>query len=393
MNHIYSWQKEVWRRLAQLQGRTFEQRGNAFSASSTSQVHALLLKGRKGLGKLAFANFLAKSRLCENPSIEGEPCENCASCRWFEQGTHPDFRLVEPEALSGEASAVTGTSDDSWSDSGANAEAEAETAGVAGVGAGTETGGAKSRKKPSKQISVGQIRDLADFINISSHQNGYRIILVHPAETMNAAAANALLKNLEEPPGQTLFILVAHQAQHLLPTIRSRCLQIAMPAPTPLVASGWLKQQGIKNAETCLASAGYAPLAALELNDNAYLEQHNAFVKHISDATNFNPVFLADAMQKSDLPTVVNWMQKWCYDLLSFRTAGKIRYHVDRFSAIQPLALGINLRSLITYLRTLTKTQQLASHPLNPRLFLEEMLFSYAAVLPDAVRRNSDSTG
>jgi DNA polymerase-3 subunit delta' len=391
MSHIYSWQKEVWRRLAPPPDQAIRQRGGA-SAASTSQVHALLLKGRKGLGKLAFANFLAKSRLCENPSVKGEPCENCASCRWFEQGTHPDFRLVEPEALSA-ASAVTGSSDGSWGDSGANAEAEAETVGAAGAETGTETGGAKPRKKPSKQISVGQIRDLADFINISSHQNGYRIILVHPAETMNAAAANALLKNLEEPPGQTLFILVAHQAQHLLPTIRSRCLQIAMPAPTPPVAADWLKQQGIKNAETCLASAGYAPLAALELNDDAYLEQHNAFVKHLSDPANFNPVSLADAIQKSDLPTVVNWMQKWCYDLLSFRTAGKIRYHVDRFSAIQPLALGINPRSLITYLRTLTKTQQLASHPLNPRLFLEEMLFSYAAVLPDPVQRNSHSAG
>ena len=129
-------------------------------------------------------------------------------------------------------------------------------------------------------------------------------------------------------------------------------------------------------------------MAALEFNDEAYLEQHNAFIKHLSDPVTFNPISLADAMQKSDLPTVVNWMQKWCYDLLSFRTAGKIRYHVDRLSAIQPLAPGINPRSLITYLRTLTKTQQLASHPLNPRLFLEEMLFSYASVLPSVARRN-----
>ena len=381
---IYSWQKEIWRRLSPLgqaigQGRNAS---NTSNASHTFPVHALLLRGRKGLGKLAFASSLAKSRLCENPSVEGEPCENCASCRWVGQGTHPDFRLVEPEALSG-ASPATASSDDSWGDSGTR-EADAEPMGAAGA----ETGGAKSRKKPSKQISVDQIRDLADFINTSSHQNGYRIILIHPAETMNAAAANALLKNLEEPPGRMLFILVAHQAQHLLPTIRSRCLQIAMPPPSAAVAADWLKQQGIKNAEACLASAGYAPLAALEFNDEAYLEQHNAFIKHLSDPATFDPISLADAMQKSDLPTVVNWMQKWCYDLLSFRTAGKIRYHVDRFSAIQPLAPRINPRSLTTYLRTLTKTQQLASHPLNPRLFLEEMLFSYASVLPSVARRN-----
>ena len=89
MNNIYSWQKEAWRRLAQdVQG------------SRRSSVHALLLRGRKGLGKLAFGRYLAKSRLCEHPSVEGEACQTCASCRWFEQGSHPDYRLIEPEAIS-----------------------------------------------------------------------------------------------------------------------------------------------------------------------------------------------------------------------------------------------------------------------------------------------------
>ena len=71
--------------------------------------HALLLKGRKGLGKLAFASYLAKTRLCQNCSEEGEACGSCASCRWFEQGGHPDFRLVQPEALWA-SSAISGTS-------------------------------------------------------------------------------------------------------------------------------------------------------------------------------------------------------------------------------------------------------------------------------------------
>lgn len=344
--------------------------GGGFSAS-----HALLLRGRKGLGKFAFARYLAKSRLCETPSVEGDACGSCASCRWFQQGGHPDFRLVEPEALS----ATGGSSDDGLDDGGHNTEPEAMVA--AGTESEMEAGGAKSRKKPSKQISIGQIRDLADFVSISSHQNGYKIILIHPAETMNSAAANALLKNLEEPPLRTLFILVTHQAQHLLPTIRSRCLQIVMPVPELTVATGWLKQQGVQNAEVCLASAGHAPLTALELSSDAYLEQHRVFIKQISEPETINPILLAETMQKSDLPTVVSWLQKWCYDLLSFRTTGKIRYHVDMSAAIRSLASGIDSRSLITYLRILSKTQQLASHPLHPRLFLEDMLFSYAAAL------------
>ena len=367
MNSIYSWQKEAWRRLAQdVQG------------SGGSSVHALLLRGRKGLGKLAFGRYLAKSRLCENSSAEGEACQTCASCRWFEQGSHPDYRLIEPEAISA-SSTLTGSPDDNGEE-GSSDIGPGTTPGSLS-GAATESSSAKSRKKPSKQISVAQIRDLADFINISSHQNGYKIILLHPAETMNAAAANALLKNLEEPPPRTLFILVTHHAQYLLPTIRSRCLQVAMPVPDPATAIAWLEQQGIKDPETCLASAGYAPLSALEFNDDDYLERHGDFIGQISTPADLNPLALAEALQKSDLPTVVNWLQKWCYDLMSFRTTGKIRYHLDRLAAIKLLAPGIDPRSLATYSRTLTNAQLLASHPLNPRLFLEELLFSYVIAL------------
>src|SRR5690348_7757165 len=125
MSCIYSWQREIWRRLA-LPGQTIGQQKNAGSASF---CQALLLRGRKGLGKSTFATYLAKSRLCENPSVEREPCENCASCRWFEQGSHPDFRLVQPEALS-VALATSGSSDDSWGDGGANAEVDAEPIGA-----------------------------------------------------------------------------------------------------------------------------------------------------------------------------------------------------------------------------------------------------------------------
>jgi DNA polymerase III subunit delta' len=367
MNNIYSWQKETWRRLAQdVQG------------SRRSSVHALLLRGRKGLGKLAFGCYLAKSRLCENPSAEGEACQTCASCRWFEQGSHPDYRLIEPEAISAQ-STMAGSLDDNGED-GSSDIGPGSTPGSPS-GAATESSSAKSRKKPSKQISVAQIRDLADFINISSHQNGYKIILLHPAETMNAAAANALLKNLEEPPPRTLFILVTHHAQYLLPTIRSRCLQVAMPVPDPATAIAWLEQQGIKDPETCLASAGYAPLSALEFNDDDYLERHGDFIEQISVLADLSPIALAEALQKSDLPTVVNWLQKWCYDLMSFRTTGKVRYHLDRLAAIKLLAPGIEPRSLATYSRTLAGAQLLANHPLNTRLFLEELLFSYVTAL------------
>lgn len=363
MSNIYGWQDEVWRKLAGPLG------------------HALLLRGRKGLGKLAFARYLAKSRLCENPSVEEKACEVCASCHWFEQGSHPDFCVVEPEAImsgSGEGAGEEGV------EPGDEAEAQSFSRAV-----NQATSSGKSAKKPSRQISISQIRELGDFVNITSHQNGYKIILIHPAETMNTAAANALLKNLEEPPLQTLFILVTHQAQYLLPTIRSRCRQIAMPAPDAASAALWLKQQGVKAPERCLASAGYAPLTALEFANEDYLVRHSAFIQQISTPSSFNVLALAEEMQKSDLVMVVSWLQKWCYDLMSFRMAQKVRYHLDMLAQIKSLASRLDPYSMAAYLRTLDKTQQLARHPLNPRLFLEELLFSYVTVLSEGSRNRS----
>ena len=352
MKNIYPWQNKVWQILTE---------GHA------SRGHALLLSGMKGIGKLGFAQYLAKFLLCENPASEKAACEICSSCRWFEQGGHPDLRLVEPEALS-ELSDDINTK--VRSDIGTNNEVRVSNT--------------KSKKKPSKQISVTQIRALADLVNMSSHRGGYKIILIHPVETMNAAAANALLKSLEEPPPQTLFILVTHRPHYLLPTLRSRCRQIAMPTPDFNQAMDWLEQQGVKNPKTSLAAVGYAPLAALEYNDDEYFVQHDAFIKSISVLKNFNPIFLAEEMQKTDLPTVVNWLQKWCYDLMSFRIAGRVRYHLPMQATIKVLAPVIDPLQLSRYLRSLINMQRLSNHPLNPRLFLEEILISYAMLMAPA---------
>lgn len=349
MNDIYPWQNEVWQILTQDQA---------------SRGHALLLRGRKGIGKLGFAQYLAKFLLCEKPSSEKKACENCPSCKWFAQGGHPDFRLVEPEAPSG-------LSDEIKTKLRSDTEANTEI----------EPGNTKSKKKPSKQIIIEQIRAFTDLINLSSHRGGYKIILIHPAETMNVAAAHALLKNLEEPPSQTLFILVTHRPHHLLPTIRSRCWQIAMPTPDLTLAIDWLDQQGIKDPKASLAVVGYAPLAVLEYNDDEYLLQHESFIKHISTLKSFNPIFLAEKMQKFDLPTVVNWLQKWCYDLISFRITGSIRYHLSMQDTIKVLVPKIDPRQLARYLRSLIEMQRLSHHSLNSRLFLEEILISYAMLM------------
>ncbi|MGA8146547.1 MAG: DNA polymerase III subunit delta' [Gallionellaceae bacterium] len=328
MLELYPWQVDMWQRWSSLYSR---------------QPHALLLKGPQGTGKFEFAMKLAQSLLCEKTMFCGLACEGCASCHWFEQGSHPDFRLVQPEILS------------------AQEEEERE-------------GG----KKPSRLISVEQIRDLSDFFNLSAHQGGYRVVLLHPAEAMNQNAANALLKSLEEPQGKFLFILVTHKPQQLLPTVRSRCLVLSATLPAVEKSLEWLQQQGVSDPMTLLSQAGFAPLQALRLaNETNELGEYKRFLQEIRQPAGFDVFALAERLQKIEAAKVIHWLQQWCYDLASAKFAGTVRYHPEAAEAIRNLVAGIDPHELLRFHKELLVARREALHPLNPRLLYESMLLSY----------------
>lgn len=185
--------------------------------------HSLLFIGQKGLGKFELARRFAASLLCESPTIDGLPCGKCLACNWFEQGNHPDFRLLQPDALGDEAVVEDG------------------------------------KKKPSQQITIDQVRALDEFFNIGTHRGGLRIILVNPTEAMNRNAANSLLKTLEEPAPDTLFLMVSSEPMRLLPTIRSRCQAVPVPVPATKLAQKVLADEGVTQPERWLAMAGGLP--------------------------------------------------------------------------------------------------------------------------------------
>ena len=344
MTDMYSWQQEIWSKLAK---------------RSELLGHALLFKGKQGIGKYDFARFFAQSLLCATPKADQKACGACLSCGWFEHNTHPNFFMILPEAL--QIDSV---------EQGYKEKSEEKT-----------TGSAMIKKNPSQHISIEQIRKLNDFVYLTGHQHGYKIVLIYRAETMNIAAANALLKKLEEPPENVLFILVTHQAQRLLPTIRSRCQQIAMPIPDVAASIVWLKQHAIRDPQASLAAASYAPLSALWLNSGEITQHYEQFIRLLSDPERLNPVSGAQMMQQVNLPVVVNWLQQWCYDLVSYRTTGKIRYFLNQMVCIASLSEQIDLHACLAYVRTLNTSQKLVHHPLNPRLFLEEMLINYVAMI------------
>lgn len=326
---FHPWQAEIWRQLV---------------AARAQLPHALLFQGRKGVGKLDFARALAQGLLCEAPLPSGEGCGRCLACGWLAQGNHPDFRSVEPEAL-------------------ADSDEEGE---------------AKSKgKKPSHEIKIAQVRELAGLVNLSTHRNGMRVILIHPAEAMNVSAANALLKTLEEPPPNTLIILISHQAQRLLPTVRSRCMKIDFPVPPQAQSLDWLSQQGVNEPAALLAQAGNAPLAALDLAADESREVRRDFLAQLAQPRTLDPIGLAEKSEKQDLTRMVRWLQQWMYDLIGCRLGGQIRYQPDFAAEIRALAPRLRLTAALAYQKDLLATQKNVHHPLNAQLLMEQLLLSY----------------
>lgn len=316
-------------------------------ARKDKMPHALLVHGRQGIGKVEFARALAQSLLCESQD-RNIACGTCAACGWFREGNHPDFRELVPESLSDE-------------------EGDAE------VPADPDA----REKKKSKEIKVEQIRDIGDFMALSTHRDGFRVLLVHPAETLNLAAANALLKTLEEPPARTLILLVTDRIGRLLATIRSRCQRVLVPAPEEADALAWLQRQGIAGAEIALAAAGGAPLDAVTFADPGYQAERKAFVQVLADA-NADHLAAAQAFEKSDLANVIGWLQTWVGDLVLSRLTGEVRHHREQKAAIARIAARLNLPELFRYESQLRQARRSIHHPLNPRLLLEQLLISYA---------------
>jgi DNA polymerase-3 subunit delta' len=306
--------------------------------------HALLVHGRAGIGKVEFARALAASVLCES-ARDGLACGQCPSCHWFAQGNHPDYREIVPEAAS---------EDDEEADE-----------------------SAKSDKAKSLFIKIDQVRAVADFVSLTTHRAGYRALLIHPAEAMHPAAANALLKTLEEPPPQTLIVLVSDQPARVLATIRSRCRLVGLTPPDHEAALRWLASEQVAGAESALAAAGGAPLLARELASPEEAEFRKRVVSELAKTGGADALALAAVLDKTAIPRLVFWMQTWVHDLVRVRAAGEPRHHVDNVQALKARARSARLEALFALDRDLTEARRLAAHPLNARLVAEHLLMSY----------------
>ncbi len=181
-------------------------------------AHAWLLQGAQGIGKRRLAERLAALLLCAQPA-DDQPCGQCRSCQLIAAGTHPDRIVLEPE-------------------------------------------------EAGKPIKIDAVRELVKQLQLTPQVAKRKVVILDPAEAMNVNAANALLKTLEEPPGEAYLLLLSHVPGRLLATIRSRCQKLQLAAPTLQASRRWLQQQRPVTDEAldaALLQSGGTPLKALDL--------------------------------------------------------------------------------------------------------------------------------
>lgn len=316
------WQEDFW---AQLLARK----------EQDQMPHGLLLRGPQGTGKEQFAMALAQYMLCTKP-MGNVACGRCKACQLLKVGSHPDLFLVEPE-------------------------------------------------EQGKAIKIEQIRNLLDFAGKSAQFDGYRVIIISPAEAMNVNASNALLKCLEEPGRETLLILVSHQISGVLATIRSRCQSLDFPIPDQALALPWLQSMvnDQNKAEQLLRVANGAPLMAMQLNDRDWLKEREAIVNSWMAVFQgkLDPVKAAEQWQSYQLLEVINWLLSWQIDFNRYCAAGDgvvvNQDLVPFFKLMKTLVPPSRTHEYYDYLQQVRRMLASQANP-NIQLLVEDLLIRWA---------------
>ena len=300
--------------------------------------HAWLIQGPSGLGQYDLAMAMARAWLCENPTEQGA-CGTCGSCHAIDVRTHADLCVLMPE---------TEMLARNWPLS-EKAQGEIDD----------------KKRKASKEIRVDAMRDAVEFSQRTSARGRGKAVVVFPAERMNNITANALLKTLEEPPGDVKFVLASEAAHQLLPTIRSRCLGHAMLWPDKAASLAWMEAQGVPSAQAdvLLRASGGRP------DDAVLLAQSGR------DARTW--AMLPKAVARGDgsgfkdwsPPQVIDVLHKLCHDVLAVKVGASPRF----FEAADLPKAGSHT-ALSRWSRQLADASRTMEHPFNPGLMLEALV-------------------
>ena len=332
--------------------------------------HALLVTAALGTGALEFGRALAGGLLCEGLKAEAVAgaCGLCPSCQWMQAGNHPDFRFV---GLDGEGL-------DELGEAGTDPEEEATSSLREQNAAPSPSRGKAVRARP--EIRIDAIRSLGDFALTGARRSGQKVVLISAADRLNAAAANALLKTLEEPMAGLVFILASEAPARILPTVRSRCVILALTAPSNEVARDWiLSTTGLEPnlGQRLLDAGGGAPLTAKAYGDPIRYETYQIAHSAIASLPNADLLEVAQRLEALEPSLWVIALQRWVEDLA--RVAGGIppRSKGTDLRQLNTIAAQSSLQALVNCAQQLLRFRRSVDHPLNPRLYAEATLRVY----------------
>ncbi len=323
--HPYPWQLSEWQQFVE-------------QISLNKLPHALMFTGAKGIGKRHLAEALAQLLLCLAP-VEGVHCGKCRGCQLNNAQNHPDLVRLEPE-------------------------------------------------EGSKAIKVDQVRALIDDLGKTAQQGGYKVVIIDPAEAMNANSANALLKSLEEPAAKTLLMLISHSASAVLPTIRSRCQLRLLPTPAREDVIRWLTPLMVGShtpLEKLLEASGGAPLTAIAYLHNDALERRDGWLLSLVSLSSgqISAIDLAMQWHKQDVLAIVEWLLGFLHSLARWQVGlpndALNQLPPDMRNRLERIPADIMHRYLEKLL--VAKRQLLGSTNPNKQLLLEEVLLDWGAML------------
>jgi DNA polymerase III subunit delta' len=297
--------------------------------------HAYLFVGAEGVGKKTIAFGLAKTLHCS--AATGDFCGECVNCARVRDRNHPDVRIIEP--LAGK-----------------------------------------------KEISIQQIRELEKELNFRSFSGKRKIAILDPATLMNLAAQNALLKTLEEPPQDSLLILIASNAGALLPTLRSRCLRVTFgPLARELISGFLVSRKGLEaEAAEFLAAMSLGRLSAVVgIDSQKLLDRRGEWVRLVSSLGAGDYRAAIDAAEvlagsKENCLTFLEWVESWFRDLLTYGVTGNREdvINTDMLPQIQKQSTSIDFGRLFARIAEAKAAVEGIQRNLNRRMTMENLLLN-----------------
>jgi DNA polymerase-3 subunit delta' len=288
-------------------------------------AHGVLIHEDAGAGGPQLARWIAQRVNCQHP--ERAPCGECQQCRWVAADQHPDVTRLSPE-------------------------------------------------EDSVTIKVDAVRALIADLALTAHGAGFKVAMIMPAHAMTEAAANALLKTLEEPPKRTLLLLVTSEPSRLPATVRSRCTRLRLAGPTREAAAQFLETaRGAGPWREALAAIGAGPFALLEADPAALAQLRGDTLATLDQigSGNLQPPAVADRWARGDLATRLSCLESWVTERILESASIRDATHLSSGGRASNICRLFELSDAIRDMRKLSHTS------INKTMAVESLLWRWAA--------------